>query len=77
MTEEIRKACLDLAVSIAREEKVKPFLRELADLLEKHKIVLIFENSEHVNILDFSGNTIYEMKRPYMTPESLRAEAEQ
>lgn len=77
MTEEQRKACLELAISIALEENVKPFLRELADLLEKHKIVLVFENSEHVNILDYSGNTIYEMKCPYMTSESLRTEAEQ
>ena len=77
MTEELRKACLDLAVSIAREETVKPFLLELADLFEKYKIVLVFENSEPVNILDYSGNTIYEMNCLYMTPESLRTEAEQ
>lgn len=78
MTEEIRKACLDLAVSIAREEKVKPFLRELSDLMEKHEIVLVFNGIvDSVNILDYSGNTIYEIKCPYMTSESLRTEAEQ
>lgn len=77
MTEEIRKACLDLAVSIAREEKVKPFLRELAELLEKHKICLAFNGIvDSVNIIDYSGNTIYEMKCIYMTSESLRTEAE-
>lgn len=77
MTEELRKACFDLAVSIAHEETIKPFLCELADLLEKHKLVLVFNGIvDSVNILDYFGNTIYKMKCLYMTSESLKTEAE-
>ncbi len=78
MTEEQRKAIRELAISIAHEEKVKPFLREFADLLEKHEIVLEFNaETDSVDILNKRGDVIYEVACRWMSPDAIRAEVEQ
>ena len=84
MTDEQIKACRDLAISLEREEKVKPFLRELADLLEKYNIVLDvnaepdseFPESAYasIDILNSNGDVIYSMLSQYLSPGSIREE---
>ena len=70
-----------------KKEIIKPFLRELADLLEKYEIVLEvnaepdseFPESAYgsLDILDKRGNVIYTMLCQYLSPGSIREEAKQ
>lgn len=85
MNEEQKNAIRDFVRSVEREEIIKPFLRELADLLEKYEIVLEVSSEvdyefpdssiSSLDILNSNGDVIYDFLCQRLSPDSIREEA--